>query len=58
MPSQVHTAPPRTFIVLPPKTSKALPHFEPNHNSNAANEVDAHVSCFSTKVREGLLSLN
>jgi hypothetical protein len=32
----------KTFVVLPPKTSKKLiEHFSPNENRNAVNEVDA-----------------
>lgn len=36
-------APSRTFIILPHRTDTFAPHFTPNSNSKALNEVDAYV---------------
>ncbi|KAK0550319.1 hypothetical protein OC846_003704 [Tilletia horrida] len=45
--SQGHPRP-RTFIILPPKQASSARSFTPFINSKATDEVDAHVSMFSS----------
>lgn len=48
LPQQERNQEPRTFIILP-RNREHFKRFEANQNSNAGNEVDAHVSMFSSK---------
>ncbi|KZT36682.1 hypothetical protein SISSUDRAFT_1063441 [Sistotremastrum suecicum HHB10207 ss-3] len=48
---------PRTFIILPPSTSKSVSCFLPARNTNAADEVQAHVGMFEPTTNDGYYEL-
>jgi len=48
---------PRTFIILPPKTSKSISHFSPSSNGLAPDELQAHTGMFSAKTNDGYYML-
>lgn len=45
--------PARTFIILPPKTSKSISYFTPASNGLAPDELQAHTGMFSAKTNDG-----
>ena len=47
----------RTFIILPPKTSKSISHFSPSSNGLAPDELQAHTGMFSAKTNDGYYML-
>ena len=48
---------PRTFIILPPKSSKSISHFTPASNNIAPDELQAHTGIFSAKTNDGYYTL-
>ncbi len=47
----------RTFAVLPNRNSAIATHFAPNHNSIAADEIQAHTGMFDSKTNDGYYDL-
>lgn len=48
---------PRTFIILPPKTSRPFSHFIPASNGMAPDELQAHTGMFTAKTNDGYYML-
>ncbi|KAG1752628.1 uncharacterized protein EDB91DRAFT_1243392 [Suillus paluster] len=48
---------PRTFAILPPRTSPMAAHFLPARNTQAADEVQAHTNMFNPRYNDGYYQL-
>lgn len=48
---------PRTFVVLPPQSSRTRPYFVPASNSLATDELKAHTGMFSGSTNDGYYEL-
>jgi hypothetical protein len=48
---------PRTFIIVPPESSKSFSHFSPASNNVAPDELQAHTGMFSAKTNDGYYAL-
>ncbi|OJA09290.1 hypothetical protein AZE42_03134 [Rhizopogon vesiculosus] len=48
---------PRTFAILPPKTSPVAAHFLPARNTQASDEIQAHTNMFNPRSNDGYYQL-
>jgi len=48
---------PRSFAILPPRTSPIAAHFLPARNTQAADEIQAHTNMFNPSANDGYYQL-
>ena len=48
---------PRTFAILPHRNAPIATHFQPNRNTLASDEIQAHTGMFDSKTNDGYYEL-